>query len=168
MQFWNPFSGWSVCLCPMLSGPRKDLLSPFSCRPFFLPSNCMFLADRAARFCNSFFFSVRRWLRKISLLPRHSWSQGALSGWKIPVWNFGNGTVYSGCIDQAQDTARLVIVLVSRMQKSVTGDNNFVKWKGTFWSDRKKWADRSKWTTFKAGPEYSGPTKPKWSVSFDF
>ena len=24
-----------------------------------------------------------------------------------------------------------------------------------------------KWTTFKAGPEYSGQTKPKWSVPFD-
>ena len=26
-------------------------------------------------------------------------------------------------------------------------------------------SDRSKWTIFKAGPEYSGRTKPKWSVS---
>ena len=25
-------------------------------------------------------------------------------------------------------------------------------------------SDRSKWTTFKAGPEYTGCTKPKWSV----
>ena len=61
---------------------------------------------------------------------------------------------------------RLVIVLVSRVQKSSTGDNNFVKWKGTFRSDRPKWPDRSKWTTFKAGPEYSGRAKPKWSVPF--
>ena len=37
----------------------------------------------------------------------------------------------------------------------------------TFRSDGTKWPDRSKWTTFKAGPEYSGRTKPKWSVSFD-
>ena len=62
---------------------------------------------------------------------------------------------------------RLVIVLVSRIQNSGTGDNNFVKWKRTFRSDRPKWPDRSKWTTFKAGPEYSGRTKPKWSVPFD-
>ena len=26
--------------------------------------------------------------------------------------------------------------------------------------------DRSKWTTFKAGPEYYGPTKPKWSFPY--
>ena len=45
--------------------------------------------------------------------------------------------------------------------------NNFVKWKGTFPSDLPKWPDRSKWTTFKSGPEYSGRTKPKWSVPFD-
>ena len=52
----------------------------------------------------------------------------------------------------------------ARIQKSGTRDNNFVKWKGTFRSDR---PDRTKWTTFKAGPEYPGPTKPKWSVPFD-
>ena len=37
----------------------------------------------------------------------------------------------SGCLDPTQATARLVIVLVSRKQTSRTGDNNFVKWKGT-------------------------------------
>ena len=57
--------------------------------------------------------------------------------------------------------------LVSRIEKSGTGDNNFGKWKGTFRSDRLKWPDRSQWTTFKAGPEYSGRTKRKWSVPFD-
>ena len=57
--------------------------------------------------------------------------------------------------------------LVSRIEKSGTGDNNFGKWKGTFRSDRPRWPDRSRWTTFKAGPEYSGRTKPKWSVPFD-
>ena len=48
-----------------------------------------------------------------------------------------------------------LLVLVSRIQRSGTGDNKFGKWKGTLW------------TTFKAGPEYSGRTKPKWSVPFD-
>ena len=57
--------------------------------------------------------------------------------------------------------------LVSRIEKSGTGDNNFGKWKGTFRSDRPKWLGRSQWTTFKAGPEYSGRTKPKRSVPFD-
>ena len=37
----------------------------------------------------------------------------------------------------------------------------------TFRSDRPNWPDRSKWTTGKAVPEYSGRTRPKWSVSFD-
>ena len=57
--------------------------------------------------------------------------------------------------------------LVSRIEKSGTGDNNSGKWKGTVRSDRPKWPDRSQWTTFKAGPEYSGRTKPKWSGPFD-
>ena len=34
-----------------------------------------------------------------------------------------NGTVHSGCTDQTKAIARLVIVLVSRMPKSGTGDN---------------------------------------------
>ena len=48
-----------------------------------------------------------------------------------------NGTVHSGCTDPTQSTARL-IVLVRRIQNSGTGDNNFVKWKGTFRSDRSR------------------------------
>ena len=48
-----------------------------------------------------------------------------------------NGTVHSDCTDPTQGTARLVIVLVSRMQKRGAGDNNFVKLKGTFRSDRR-------------------------------
>ena len=68
--------------------------------------------------------------------------------------NKPNGTVHSGCTDPTQATARLVIVLVTRIQKSGTG-NNFVKRKGTFRSDRPKCPDRSLWTTFKAGPEYN-------------
>ena len=87
-----------------------------------------------------------------------------LKFWKFYVFN---GTVHFGCTDPTQATAHLVIVLASRIQKSSTGDNNVVKWKGTFWSDRPKWPDRSKRTTFKAGPNYFGQTKPKWSVSFD-
>ena len=61
-------------------------------------------------------------------------------------------TVY---IPVTQTTARLVIVPVSRMQKSGTGDNNLVKRKGTVRSDQLKWQDRSKWTTFKGGPKES-------------
>ena len=47
-----------------------------------------------------------------------------------------NATVHSGRTYPTQATPRLVIALVSRIQKSGTGDNNFVKWKGTFRSDR--------------------------------
>ena len=70
--------------------------------------------------------------------------------------------VHSRCTDPTQATMRLVIVLVSRKQKRGTGDNNFVKLKGTFWSEQPKWPDQSKWTT--RGPKYSGQTKPKWSI----
>ena len=41
-----------------------------------------------------------------------------------------------GCTDQTKATASLVIVLVSSIQISGSGENNFVKWKGTFRSDR--------------------------------
>ena len=53
------------------------------------------------------------------------------SGLKFRKFHVPNGTVYSGCTDPTQATARLVIVLVSRIQKSGTGDNKFVKLKGT-------------------------------------
>ena len=45
---------------------------------------------------------------------------------------------YIPVADPTHATARLVIVLVSRIQKSGTGDNNFFKWKGKFRSDRAK------------------------------
>ena len=46
----------------------------------------------------------------------------------------------------------------SRIQKSVTGDNNFVKWKGTFRSDRPKRPDRSKVVSnIPVGPNRNGP-----------
>ena len=47
-----------------------------------------------------------------------------------------SGTVHSSCTDQTKATASLAIVLVSRIQISGPGENNFVKWKGTFRSDR--------------------------------
>ena len=70
-------------------------------------------------------------------------------------------------VAQTQPKPQHVNVLVSRIQKSSTRDNNFVRWRGTFRSDRPKWPDQSKWTTFKAGHEYSGQTKPKWTIPFD-
>ena len=68
-----------------------------------------------------------------------------------------NETVHSGCTDQTQATARLVIVLErSRTQKIGAGDNTLPNGKGHF----------GQRATFKAGPEYSGRTKAKWSVLF--
>ena len=52
-----------------------------------------------------------------------------------------NGTVHFGFTYPTQATARLVIVLVSRIQKSGTGESNFVTWKETFRSDGRKWPD---------------------------
>ena len=44
-----------------------------------------------------------------------------------------NGTVHSsGCTNPIQATLRLVIVLVSNIQKSGTGDNNLQNGKGNF------------------------------------
>ena len=61
-----------------------------------------------------------------------------LKFWKFQV---PNGTVYYGSTDPSQGTARLVIALVSRIQKSSTWDNSFVKWNYrhfslTFWNDQ--------------------------------
>ena len=81
------------------------------------------------------------------------------SGLKFPKFH---GQV--GCTDLTQATARLVIVLLSRIQKSGTGGSNFFKWKGTLWSNQLKWPDQSKRTTFKAGPEYRGG--PNWNGPF--
>ena len=90
------------------------------------------------------------------------------SGLKFRKLHVLNGTVHSGCTDPTQATARLVIGLESRIQKSGTAwGQQFCQRKGTFRSDRLKWPDRSEWTTFKVGPENFGRTKPKWSVPFD-
>ena len=47
-----------------------------------------------------------------------------------------SGTVHSSCTDQTKAVGSLVIVLVSRIQMIGPGENNFVKWKGTFRSYR--------------------------------
>ena len=89
-------------------------------------------------------------------------------GLKFRKFHVPYGTVHSGFTDPFQATACLLIVpSASRIQKSGTGENNFVKWKTNgkdFRSDRLKWVDWSKWTTFKGGPKYSGRTAPKWLV----
>ena len=57
---------------------------------------------------------------------------------KFQKFHAPNGTVHFACTDPTQAAARSVIVLVSRRQKIDTGDKSFVKWKGTFRSDRPK------------------------------
>ena len=53
-----------------------------------------------------------------------------------------------------------LLILVSRIEKSGTGDNNFGKWKATFRSDRTKWPDRSQWTPPKLVPNIPvGPNR---------
>ena len=44
--------------------------------------------------------------------------------------------LHSSCRDQTKAISSLVVVLVSRIQIIGLGENNFVKWKETFWSDR--------------------------------
>ena len=80
------------------------------------------------------------------------------SGLKFQKFHAPKGTVHFDCTDPTQAAARSVIVLVSRRQKIDNGNNNFVKWKGTFRSNRPKWPYWSKWTTLKAGSEYCGQT----------
>ena len=48
-----------------------------------------------------------------------------------------NGTVHSGCTEQTQLSHCMFgfVLESSRIRKTCTVDNNFVKWKGTFWSD---------------------------------
>ena len=88
------------------------------------------------------------------------------SGLKFRKFHMPNGTVQSGCTDSTQATARLVIILLSDPSKQVT--------KERYWGQQfcqmerdisvrpsEMISDRSKWTIFKAGPEYSGRTKPK-------
>ena len=53
-------------------------------------------------------------------------SEKPLAQWKV----------HSSCTDQTKATASLVIVLVSKIQISGPGENDFVKWNGTFRSDR--------------------------------
>ena len=48
-----------------------------------------------------------------------------------------NGTVHSGCTEPTQLSHCMFgfVLESSRIRKTCTVDNNFVKWKGTFWSD---------------------------------
>ena len=65
---------------------------------------------------------------------------------KLRKFHVPNGTVHYDCTDPTQATARLVIVLVSRIQKSGTGNNNFVN---------------SVRPTEMSGPLVPGQSKPK-------
>ena len=102
---------------------------------------------------------------------RHQWPPGAAraqlchrsserflfnknSGLKF--WKFHS---LNGIIQSAELIWPKPLNVWHRMQKSSTGDNNFVKWKGAM-----KWPDWSKWTIFKGGCNYSGRTEHKIMV----
>ena len=88
---------------------------------------------------------------------------------KIPVWNVGNSTCQKGRVrygytDPTQATARFLIVLASRIQRSRTEDNNLSNGKGHFSpTDRNDRTFQSRPTTFKdvpnilVGPNRNGP-----------
>ena len=80
-----------------------------------------------------------------------------------------SGTVHSSCTDPTEATKHLVIVLVSKIQKSGTGDNNFVKWLTDHFgpTDQDNGTVKVDHLQIKAGPKCSGWTKPKWCVPFD-
>ena len=108
-------------------------------------SDIMFFADSIVMKPNNIllkrldfiFFSIRRCqVIMTENIGRFPFNKN--SGLKFRKFSVFNGTVHSGSTDPTQATARLVIVLASRIRKSGTGDNNFVKWKGTFRSDRPK------------------------------
>jgi len=87
------------------------------------------LAVRMASSCIACrIFHIKRW--QLAQQGRFPFNKN--SGLKFRKFHVPNGTVHSGCTDPTQATARFFIVLVSRIQNSGTGDNNFVKWKGTF------------------------------------
>ena len=75
-----------------------------------------------------------------ALYPGQRFSVGALRAFhwtKIPSEKpRAQWKVHSSCKDQTKATASLVIVLVSRIQIIGPRENNFVKWKETFRSDR--------------------------------
>ena len=64
--------------------------------------------------------------------------------------------VHSSCTDPIQATACLLTVLVNKIQKSGSGDNNFVKW---------KW-DISVQLTKMTRPVKEDQCKQKWSIPF--
>ena len=91
---------------------------------------------------------------------------------KLRKFYVPNGTVHYGYTDPTQATARFLIVLASRMQRSRTEDNNLSNGKGHFSpTDRNDRTFQSRPTTFKdvpnilVGPNRNGPFdfQPKFS-----
>ena len=89
------------------------------------------------------------------------------SSFKFRKFRLPNRPVHSGCTDPTQATPCLVIILVSRIQKSSTGDNNFVKWKGRHFGPT-DWNDQ----TGQSGPPSklvpNNPVRPNQNASVPF
>ena len=101
-------------------------------------------------------------------MPRLSLKKGPVSQQKdTGRFPFNKNSKIPCCTDPTQATARLVIVLASRIQKTVLGTTILSNGKEHFGpTDRNDQTGQRGPTTFKADPEYSGRTKPKWSVPF--
>ena len=130
------FIGESTGLPPMWPRRRPHLwvefvVSSCPCSRFFSGYDCFRLSSN-----QHFQITIQSGMHGLT----SSWVPSIPQNSGLKFWKFHapNKTAHSGCMDPTQATARLVIVLVSRIQKSSTGDNNFVKWKGTFRSDRPK------------------------------
>ena len=105
---------------------------------------CIWLIDHiTCLFCCFIAAKVKFSRHWILCLVGKKWCFPLTKNWglKFRKFHVPNGTVYSGSTDPSQGTAHWVIVLVSRIQKSGTWDNNFVKWNyrhfaSTDWNDQ--------------------------------
>ena len=138
MQRWNSFSSWSLRLCSTLC-PGKDL------SPFFLPSFLSsFKLQVFSRSNRSVLLQFLLFCKKVTpknfiITKTQLESRNAL----FNTSNFGlkfrkRNSILRLLRPGPSHRAFGLVILVSRMQKSVTEDNNFVKWTRTFWSDQKK------------------------------
>ena len=94
------------------------------------------------------------------------------SNFKFRKVHVPNGTVHSSCTDPTQATVCLVFVLVSKMWKNGTGDDNFVKWKRQFsFTDQNDQTDQSGPPSklvpnILVGPNQNGPFHLMYQLKF--
>ena len=103
------------------------------------------------------------------IYQERQWALSIQQNFKIPVLKFRkfhvpNGMVHFGCTDLTQATVCLVIVLhlQAGYKRAVLGTTLLSNGNGHFGP-----TDQTTKRGPQDGPEYSGRTKPKWSVPFD-